>query len=131
MRILSHCTFLFLLFIASNTYAQKVNVDELPTYLVIGAEDTKLIGGIGIYIAKKKSDAKDALYYLEYHLHSTKKVRTVTDLLNEMDALGFDYVNTFNAGSKSFGLGDNSARSTATYGDSEKTRYNIVFKKRP
>lgn len=124
--------FILLAFILSTglSKAQSVDVDQLPSYVVVGAEDTKLLGGIGIHIAKKKSESKDAFYYLEYYLHTTKKVRTVTDLLNAMDELGFDYVNTFTSGSKSLGLGDNSSRSTATYGDNEKTRYNIVFKKK-
>lgn len=121
---------LFLIISTGKLNAQSLDVNQLPRYVVIGAEDTKLLGGIGIHIAKKRSDAQDAFYYLEYHLHSLKQVRTVTDLLNEMDALGFDYVDTFNAGSKSLGLGDNAARNTGTYGDSEKARYNVVFKKR-
>ena len=117
-----------LMIFVGSVNAQSVDVESLPKYVVVGAEDTKLLGGIGIYIAKKKSDSKDSFYYLEYYLHSTKKVRTVTDLLNAMDELGFDYVDTFNSGSKSMGVGDGYSQ-TAAYGDREKSRYSIVFKK--
>lgn len=116
---------ILLLGVSLTAYSQSVNTVALPKYVVIGAEDTKLLGGIGIYIAKKKSESKNEMVNLEYYLHTTQKVRTVTDLLNEMDQLGFEYVNTFVGGTKSIGT-----NGSYTYGDAEKTRYNLVFKKR-
>ncbi|MCL3782359.1 hypothetical protein EMN47_18410 [Prolixibacteraceae bacterium JC049] len=102
---------------------------DLPTYIVITAENTKILGGIGIHINKKKSKYKEAFQYLEYYLHKDLKVRTITDLLNAMDEIGFEYQNAFSSSTGSLGVGDGKS-SVSTYGDMSKVRYNVVFKKK-
>ena len=62
-----------LLSLSLTTYSQSVNTAALPKYVVIGAEDTKLLGGIGIYIAKKKSESKNEMRNLEYYLTYSSK----------------------------------------------------------
>lgn len=125
MKIMTSLMMIMFLSLTLVSYGQSIDVNNLPKYIVIGAEDTKLLGGIGVYIAKKKSESKSEMKNLEYYLHSTKRVRTITDLLNEMDLLGFEYQDTFVGGAKSIGTDG-----SYTYGDVEKTRYNIVFKKK-
>ena len=108
--------------------AQSIDPTSLPKYVVIGAENTKIFGGIGIHINKKKSDSKNAFYYLEYYLHKEEKVRTISDLLNAMDKIGFEYINAFESSGKSLGLSDNHSNA-GVYGGGEKKRFNVVFKK--
>lgn len=111
---------------AMNSFAQtkKVTAAELPEYIVITAESTKLIGGIGILIDKKNSPFKDQFDILQEQLDSKKSgsgVRTLTDLLNAMSDLGFEYVNAFAATSTDLG---------GTVSSIEKNRNNIVFRKK-
>ncbi len=77
----------------------SVSVKELPEYVIIESQRTKLIGGINIIIETKKSKYEDVLENLEDLLQGRKnlRVRTQTDLLNAMSKLGFDYVNTYNS----------------------------------
>ena len=129
MKKIKVCLTLFItLFSFSLLKAQSIDPTSLPKYVVIGAENTKIFGGIGIHINKKKSDSKNAFYYLEYYLHKEEKVRTITDLLNAMDKIGFEYINAFEASGKSLGLSDNHSKA-GIYGGGDKKRYNVVFKK--
>ncbi len=101
--------------------AQQVDATKLPTYIVVTVENTKLLGGIGLTIDWKNSDYKAEMERLYEYLQSNKNggqgVRTLTDLLNVMSNLGFDYVDSFNA--SAFGLDPGA----------EKQRSNVVFKK--
>ncbi|MBP4138395.1 hypothetical protein [Flavobacterium geliluteum] len=130
--------FFTLLLSVTQMSAQKLNVDksssigvdQLPEYVVITSEDTKLLGGMNITIQSKKSDYKDALDDLESLLQSSKKlqIRTQTDLLNAMFELGFEFINAYNASSTAIGAG--AGNDVTVNGTIEKFRVNMVFKKR-
>ncbi|MCL3780414.1 hypothetical protein EMN47_08415 [Prolixibacteraceae bacterium JC049] len=105
------------------TFAKDFDVNRLPKYLVINAENTKLLGGIGLHINAKKSPYKEALREFEDYLYDVKKVRNMTDLLNVMDELGFDYKDSYNSSSSSIGVGDDIT------GSASKVRTSLIFKK--
>ncbi len=79
--------------------SSSIGINELPEYVIITSQNTKLLGGINIIIDKKRSTYKDQLEELESLLQDGDKlrVRNQTDLLNAMSKLGFDYVNAYNA----------------------------------
>ena len=62
-----------LLIMSTNVSAQElkvesvsaVNINDLPEYVVVTSENTKLIGGININIDYKKSDYENVLRELE------------------------------------------------------------------
>ena len=107
-----------------------VNINELPEYVVVTSENTKLIGGININIDHKKSDYEGVLKELESLLQNRKKlrIRTQTDLLNAMSKLGYTYVNAYNGKAGSVGL--NSGKDVEIFGSQAKYRINMVFKKK-
>lgn len=107
-------------------HAQSITAAELPEYIVISAESTKIFGGIGLTIDSKKSSFKESLMKLEQYIISKdqKEVRTLTDLFNVMNELGFDYVNAFVDSGTNLTGGDNLSLG------SEKSKNNIVFKKK-
>ncbi|WP_299156506.1 hypothetical protein [uncultured Tenacibaculum sp.] len=98
---------LMLLITALNVKGQELSVvrsssiaiSQLPEYVIITSQNTKLLGGINIIIDKKRSTYKDQLEELESLLQDGDKlrVRNQTDLLNSMSKLGYDYVNAYNA----------------------------------
>lgn len=110
-----------------NTYA--INVDELPEYIVITSENTKLLGGINIIIDYKRSVYKPQLKTLEALLQDGDKlrVRNQTDLLNAMHKLGFEYVDAYNATTGTLGSGGGD--DIEVFGSHSKFRTNMVFKK--
>lgn len=107
-----------------------ININELPEYLVITSENTKLLGGIGISIDYKKSMYEEVLEELETLLQNRKKlrIRNQTDLLNALSKLGFEYLDAYNATAGSLGVGGgddvNVSASNAKY------RTNMVFRKK-
>ena len=107
-----------------------VNINELPEYVVVTSENTKLIGGINISIDHKKSDYEVVLKELEHLLQNRKKlrIRNQTDLLNAMSKLGFEYVNAYNGRAGSVGIG--TGKDVEVIGSSAKYRINMVFKKK-
>ncbi|MEP1486992.1 MAG: hypothetical protein ABJK28_01035 [Algibacter sp.] len=127
-----------LMVLSTNVNAQElkveaissVNINELPEYVVVTSENTKLIGGININIDYKKSNYEGVLKELESLLQNRKKlsIRTQTDLLNAMSKLGFTYVNAYNGKAGSLGL--SSGKNTEIFGSQEKYRINMVFKKK-
>ncbi len=126
------------LFIAFNTNAQElsvaesssVNIKELPEYVIITSENTKLLGGINITIDYKKSKYKPQLEELEDLLQARKKlsIRNQTDLLNAMSKLGFDYLDAYNANAGTLGAGGGD--DVEIFGSESKFRVNIVFRKK-
>ncbi|MBT3207974.1 MAG: hypothetical protein HN704_09705, partial [Bacteroidetes bacterium] len=54
--------------------SSSVKIEELPEYVVITSENTKLFGGINIIIDYKKSPYEDVLMKLEKLLQSRKKL---------------------------------------------------------
>lgn len=127
-----------LILLSSNAIAQElkveetsyVNINQLPEYVVVTSENTKLIGGININIDYKKSDYEVVLKELEHLLQNRKKlrIRTQTDLLNAMSKLGFDYVNAYNGKAGTIGAG--AGKDLEIFGSQEKFRINMVFKKK-
>tara|TARA_R110002073_G_scaffold216229_2_gene376440 strand:+ start:1904 stop:2341 length:438 start_codon:yes stop_codon:yes gene_type:complete len=128
-----------LLIMSTNVSAQElkvesvsaVNINDLPEYVVVTSENTKLIGGININIDYKKSDYENVLRELEHLLQNRRKlrIRNQTDLLNAMSKLGFEYVNAYNGKAGTLGL--NSGKNVEVFGSQAKYRINMVFKKKP
>lgn len=121
---------IMLVFVVSSLmiHAQNINPNELPEYIVVTAEDTKLLGGIGLVISSKNSPYKENLEQLEDKITSKKAgegVRNLTDLFNAMYKYGFEYVNAFQSESESFGT---VAGNNALLGIG-KSRSNMVFRK--
>jgi hypothetical protein len=129
---------LLFLFFFLQTFGQElkvvnsasVSIDELPEYVIVTSENTKLIGGIDITIDYKRSQYQDRLEELESLLQNRKKlhIRNQTDLLNAMSKLGFEYVDSYTGASESFGLegGDD----VKVFGSDSKFRTNMVFRKK-
>ncbi len=142
MRNLKRLTIagLFVLFASTNIVAQElsisktesssVNIKELPEYVIITSENTKLFGGINIAIDYKKSSYAEVLERLETLLQNRKKlrIRNQTDLLNALSKLGFEYIDAYNAnaGTISAGGGDD----IEIFGGESKYRVNMVFRKK-
>jgi hypothetical protein len=110
--------------------SSTVNINDLPEYIVITSENTKLIGGINITIDYKKSQYEDVLDELETLLQNRKKlrIRNQTDLLNAMSKLGFEYVDAYNATAGTLGLGGGD--DVQLSGSESKFRTNMVFRKK-
>ena len=72
----------------------SISIEELPEYVIVTSENTKLIGGINITIDYKRSQYQDRLEELESLLQNRRKlhIRNQTDLLNAMSKLGFEYI---------------------------------------
>jgi len=119
-------------FTAAAAQAQSVKITELPEYVVITAENTKLLGGIGLNIDHKKSPYKDALQRLEDYIvaKDENRVRTLTDLLNVMSDLGFDYVNSFQSTFDDFNTTLKGASDVGLGMGTSKVRNNLVFRKK-
>ncbi|MFV0530216.1 MAG: hypothetical protein ACK5MD_02135 [Flavobacteriales bacterium] len=85
----------------------EVDVNNLPEYIVITSENTKILGGINIIIDAKRSIYEDRLLTLENLLQSGKKmrIRNQTDLLNVFSQIGYEFIDAYNATSGSLGLG--------------------------
>ena len=107
-----------------------VNINQLPEYVIITCENTKLLGGINIMIDYKRSAHKDKLETLEELLQSRKKlrIRNQTDLLNAMAQLGYDYLDAFNATAGT--IGAETGNDVEVFGSEAKYRVNIVFRKK-
>ncbi|RQO30741.1 hypothetical protein DBR32_08405 [Taibaiella sp. KBW10] len=121
--------FLLLFIAATGIYAQdkKITSANLPEYIIITANNNSLIGGIAITIDKKNSVYHDQLDALETQLESKKTgagVRNLSDLLNTMSDLGYEYVNAFQSSATETSYGKE-----ATYA-AEQNRNNIVFRKK-
>ncbi|MGG8497816.1 hypothetical protein ACQY1Q_15500 [Tenacibaculum sp. TC6] len=103
---------------------ETVNVNELPNYIIISSQKSAFFGDIAIIIDTKNSLYKDKLDELESLLQNRKKlkIRNQGDLLNAMDALGFDYVDSYNE------------TETDSYTNLDKTarkfRVNMIFRKK-
>lgn len=110
--------------------SSSVNIEQLPEYIVVTSENTKLIGGINITIDYKKSKYEGVLDELETLLQNRKKlrIRNQTDLLNAMSKLGFDYVDAYNATSGTIGAGGGD--DVNIFGSQAKFRTNMVFRKK-
>ena len=121
----------FFVLASINVYSQ-MEIQKLPEYVIITAENTKLLGGIGLMIDYKKSPYRAELIRLEEYLTLAKqnRVRTQTDLLNVMSAIGFEYINAFNANAGTIG-GNTDIGDRSEVGLSEsKFRINMVFRKK-
>jgi len=110
--------------------SSSVNIEQLPEYVVITSENTKLIGGINIIIDYKKSKYQKVLGELEILLQNKNKlrVRNQTDLLNAMSKLSFEYVDAYNASTGTIGAGG--GEDVQIYGSQGKFRINMVFRKK-
>lgn len=107
-----------------------INIQQLPEYIVVTSENTKLLGGIDIIIDYKKSDYADVLEELETLLQNKRKlrIRNQTDLLNAMFKLGFEYVDAYNGTSGAVGVSGGDDLQVS--GNQVKYRINMVFRKK-
>ena len=83
----------------SFTKSTEVNINNLPEYVIVTSQNTKLLGGIGVTIDAKKSSYKKQLLTLNDLLQDSDKlkIRNQTDLLNAMSKLGYEFVDAYNA----------------------------------
>lgn len=138
MRIKKQLLVLIVAFTAINLSAQELSVDNsssvnikrLPEYVVITSENTKLLGGMNINIASKKSSYENVLKDLEELLQKNRNlaIRNQTDLLNAMSKLGFDYVDAYNASAGTIGAA--AGEDVQAFGSNAKYRINMVFRKK-
>lgn len=114
----------------TKTESSSVSIKDLPEYVIVTSENTKLLGGINITIDSKKSAYKDQLDKLEDLLQARKKlrIRNQTDLLNAMSKLGFEYLDAYNANAGTLGVGG--GKDVEVFGSDSKFRINMVFRKK-
>lgn len=108
----------------------SISIEELPEYVIVTSENTKLIGGINITIDYKRSQYQDRLEELESLLQNRRKlhIRNQTDLLNAMSKLDFEYIDSYAGASGSLGLGGGD--DIEVFGSESKFRTNMVFRKK-
>lgn len=138
MRTKKHLLLVVVTFLALNVSAQElsvdnspsVNIERLPEYVVVTSENTKLLGGMNINIASKKSSYENVLKDLEALLQKNRNlaIRNQTDLLNAMSTLGFDYVDAYNASAGTVGAA--AGEDVQAFGSNAKYRINMVFRKK-
>jgi len=83
----------------SVTKSTQVEINNLPEYVIVTSQNTKLLGGIGVTIDAKKSSFKKQLTVLNDLLQDGDKlkIRNQTDLLNAMSQLGYEFVDAYNS----------------------------------
>ena len=117
--------------ISNRAAAQRFDSESSPRYVVLTVENTGLLGGISLDIQTKKSPYGRELKDLEHYLEDKREreVKTLTDLLNVMDELGFDFRDSFNARTGSVGIDTNLGGTTDLQLGSDKFRINVIFKR--
>ena len=103
-----------------SAFAQRrMDTSKLPKYVVIETND-----GRGITIDTRRSPDAPGLEILEDYLKSKngEQIRTLTDLLNVMDQLGYDYVDTFLGQARGMSIGGGISSSNFSV--------NVIFRKR-
>ncbi len=128
-------TAILLMAIGQSTYAQDKdeytikNYDKstMPKYIVLTAEKGDLIFGSVVQVERRRSEMKAELKWLEKYLRKNKASRNVTDLLNTMDKLSFDFVDFVESSSNSIGLG--TGEDLDVTGTTGKNRILFVFKR--
>ena len=98
--------------------AQDVDSNQLPKYVVVATTNGGVLSNLDVDIRIKKSKYKIELQKLERVLKDDSDIKTYTDLLNRMDELGFDFLDSF----------ENKIQSGIL--DDAKIRQNLIFKKR-
>ncbi len=102
-----------------NASAQAININKLPKYVVVAATNGGVLSDIDVDIRIKKSKYRSELKKLEKRLNNDDFVETYTDLLNEMDELGFEFVDSF----------ANEVQDKGIIAD-QKVRQNLIFRKK-
>lgn len=138
MKIKNTLTLLVILLMAigQSTFAQandEYNIKDydktkMPKYVVLTAEKGDLIFGSVVQVERRRSERKAELKWLEKYLRKNKAARNVTDLLNMMDRLSFDFVDFVESSTNSIGLG--AGEDLNVTGSSGKNRILFVFKRR-
>ncbi len=121
--------------IGNTVQAQKesYNLDnykksEMPKYVVLAAEKGGLIFGSEVEVEKRRSKSKEQLKWLQRYIRENKASRNLTDLLNTMDELSFDFVNFVESSSDGIGVG--TGDDVSLIGNTSKNRILFVFKRR-
>lgn len=110
------------MFFVANASAQAIDIDKLPKYVVVASTNGGVLSDIDVDIRIKKSKYRSELRNLEKRLNNDDFVETYTDLLNEMDELGFEFVYAFANEVQGDGI-------KGIISDS-KVRQNLIFRKK-
>lgn len=103
---------------------EEYKKETMPKYVVLVAEKGGLIFGSGVQVEKRRSKSKESLKWLQGHIRENKASRNLTDLLNTMDDLSFEFIDFVESSSDGIGAGDEITGSTS------KNRILFVFKKK-
>jgi hypothetical protein len=83
-------------FFVINAPAQKVDTDKLPKYIVVTIKAKSLLSDFDVDIRNvKNSKYAGELKKLETYLDNNDIVESYTDLLNTMDELKYEFLESF------------------------------------
>ncbi|GEM_PF-5001583 len=121
--------------LANLTMAQKgaytlenYDKDAMPKYVVLVAEKGGFIFGSEVQVERRRSKSKKTLKWLQDYLYENKASRNLTDLLNTMDELSFEFIDFVESSSNGVGVG--TGDDVDVTGTSAKNRILFVFKKK-
>ncbi|MCE7996180.1 MAG: hypothetical protein HEP71_29640 [Roseivirga sp.] len=102
--------------------------ESMPKYVVLVAEKGGFIFGSGVQVERRRSKSKQSLKWLQEFLYENKASRNLTDLLNTMDELSFEFVDFVESSSDGVGVG--AGDDVDVTGTTSKNRILFVFKKK-
>lgn len=102
--------------------------EAMPKYVVLVAEKGGFIFGSEVQVEKRRSKSKQSLKWLQEYLYENKASRNLTDLLNTMDELSFEFVDFVESSSDGIGVG--AGNDVDVTGSTSKNRILFVFKKK-
>ena len=111
-----------------NYSLETYNKNEMPKYIVLVAEKGGFIFGSEVQVERRRSKLKGQLKWLQRYIRENKASRNLTDLLNTMDELSFDFMNFVESSSDGIGVG--AGDDIDITGSTSKNRILFVFKRR-
>lgn len=102
--------------------------ETMPKYVVLVAEKGGFIFGSEVQVERRRSKSKQSLKWLQDYLYENKASRNLTDLLNTMDELSFEFVDFVESSSDGIGVG--AGDDVDVTGTTSKNRILFVFKKK-
>ena len=134
-RMMIASSMLVLLSMGQMVQAQKDNFsletydkNKMPKYIVLVAEKGGFIFGSEVQVERRRSKLKGQLKWLQRYIRENKASRNLTDLLNTMDELSFDFMNFVESSSDGIGVG--TGDDIDITGSTSKNRILFVFKRR-